>query len=157
MVVHGDDFTALGLDEDLDYYETELAKNFELKIRGRLGEGCAGDNQIRILNRIVTLTAEGLTYEADPRHADLLCASMGLSDGAKAVLTPGVKEPEPDYESSKHHEDKLHSDQPADGQDAPSSSRTGMPDELQPKPAVNSLISSDPIQRVYIKDYQFCR
>ena len=161
IVVHGDDFTALGLDADLDYYETELAKNFELKIRGRLGEGCKGDNQIRILNRIVTLTPEGLTYEADPRHADLLCASMGLTDGAKAVLTPGLKEPEADYDAAKHHEDERQpdSDQPADGQEAPSSSRTGVPDEPnsdQPNSVVNSLTSSDPIQRIYVKDYQFC-
>ena len=31
LVVHGDDLTALGLQPDLDWYETELAKSFELK------------------------------------------------------------------------------------------------------------------------------
>ena len=39
VVVHGDDFTALGTDADLDFYETRLAEHFELKIRGRIGEG----------------------------------------------------------------------------------------------------------------------
>ena len=38
IVVHGDDFTALGLDVDLNRYEAELQKLFEIKIRGRLGE-----------------------------------------------------------------------------------------------------------------------
>ena len=37
VVVHGDDFTALGTDEGLDLYEAGLAKAFETKVRGRLG------------------------------------------------------------------------------------------------------------------------
>ena len=42
VVVHGDVFTALGTDADLDFYVAELAAYFELKIRGRIGEGCSG-------------------------------------------------------------------------------------------------------------------
>ena len=38
VVVHGDDFTALGTDSALDTYESELLKKFDLKLRGRLGE-----------------------------------------------------------------------------------------------------------------------
>ena len=37
VVVHGDDFTALGTDEALDEYEAGLQKAFDCKIRGRLG------------------------------------------------------------------------------------------------------------------------
>ena len=96
LVVHGDDFTSLGLQSDLDWMDVELAKHFELKIRGRLGEDCTGPPHIRILNRIVTLTKEGLVYEADPRHVDLLANSLGLT-AANSVLTPGVKDPIPDY------------------------------------------------------------
>ena len=33
VVVHGDDFAALGTDLELDWYETELACHFEIKIR----------------------------------------------------------------------------------------------------------------------------
>ena len=51
VVVHGHDFTALGTDADLDHYEQKFAEHSELKIRGRIGEGCAGPNEIRILNR----------------------------------------------------------------------------------------------------------
>ena len=68
VVVHGDDLTALGSDKDLDWYEAKRAESFELKIRGRLGEGCTGPQQIRILNRIVTLDDTGLTYEAGPSN-----------------------------------------------------------------------------------------
>ena len=42
IVVHGDDFTALGTDSDLDWYENRLKDNFEIQIRGRLSEGCTG-------------------------------------------------------------------------------------------------------------------
>ena len=72
LVVHGDDFTTMGVKTDVDWFEKTLADHFELKIRGRLGENCTGPQQIRILNRIVTLTKDGLVYEADPRHVDLL-------------------------------------------------------------------------------------
>ena len=61
--------------------------------------------KIRILNRILTLTKDGLVYEADPRHVDLLSGSLGLTD-ANSVLTPGVKDPEPDYQAEKTHEDE---------------------------------------------------
>ena len=43
-----------------------------------------------ILNRIVTLTASGLTYEADPRHCDLLKGSLNLTE-SNASGNPGVK------------------------------------------------------------------
>ena len=94
-MVHGEDFTSMGIQSELDWLETEFAKHFELNIRGRLGENCTGPQQIRILNRIVTLTPKGLTYEADPRHVDLLSSSLGLTS-ANSVATPGVKDPNPD-------------------------------------------------------------
>ena len=45
---------------------------------------------MRVLNRIVRVTEEGLLYEADPRHAEMLIRAFNLSD-AKSVVTPGVK------------------------------------------------------------------
>ena len=91
IVVHGDDFTALGTKADLDRYERELAKVFDLKVRGRIGEGPDDDKEIRILNRIVRVLPGGLSYEADPRHAEMLARSLGITE-AKPVLTPGVKQ-----------------------------------------------------------------
>ena len=39
--------------------------------------------------------------EADPRHVDLLAGSLGLT-AANSVTTPNVKNPQPDYQASKH-------------------------------------------------------
>ena len=103
FVAHGGDFTALRLDPDLDRYESDLAKNLELKIRGRLGEGFKEDNQLRILNCVATLTESGVMYEVDPRHVDLLAGSMGLTK-ANGVGTPGTKNPVADYDATKSNE-----------------------------------------------------
>jgi hypothetical protein len=90
VVVHGDDFSALGTDHDLDWYEASLKESFEIKVRGRLGEACSGPQELRILNRVVSVNTQGLTYEADPRHTDLLMSSLSLTS-ANASATPGVK------------------------------------------------------------------
>ena len=103
-VVHGDDFTTLGNDDNLNWYEAELAKHFELKLRGRLGVGCPGDNEIRILNRIVRITDKGLEYEADPRHVELIVESLQLQD-SKPVSSPGVKNPDSSTEAATKDDD----------------------------------------------------
>ncbi len=46
--------------------------------------------EIRILNKIVSVNEHGLTYEADPRHTDLLMSSLDLTE-ANSSSTPGVK------------------------------------------------------------------
>ena len=46
---------------------------------------------IRILNRVTTWSNEGITYEADQRHAEILIYDMGLSNESKSVGTPGIK------------------------------------------------------------------
>ena len=92
VVVHGDDFTALGCAKSLDLYENGLKQHFEIKLRGKLGTEKSDDKEIRILNRIVKITSTGLTYEADPRHVEMLARDMGMDEG-KSVVTPGIKEP----------------------------------------------------------------
>ena len=93
----------MGLKSDLDFYKTQLARHFEMKIRGRIGGNCDGCQQLKILNRVARLNKDGLVYEADPGHVDLLAGSLGLT-AANSVTTPGVKDPEPDYAAEKHDE-----------------------------------------------------
>ena len=97
-LVRGDDFTSLASDVALTWMEDKMAEHFELKLRGRLGCGCEGE--LRILNRIVRVTSSGLEYEADPRHVELISESLELTD-CKPVVSPGVKNHEPELESKK--------------------------------------------------------
>ena len=43
--VHGDDFTTVGAKEDLDWFEGEMAKHYEMTSGGRLGPGPNDDKQ----------------------------------------------------------------------------------------------------------------
>ena len=45
--------------------------------------------QLRILNRIISWGGDGITYEADQRHAEILVKEMGVKN---AVLTPGSRD-----------------------------------------------------------------
>ena len=98
-VVHIDDLTALGVQADLDWYETELAKSFELKIRGRIGENTDLKTML-IQNRIVTLTPERLIYESEPKHAELMVRNLGL-DGSNIIGTPRVNPPDISIEAPR--------------------------------------------------------
>ena len=53
-VVHGDDFTIIGRSHDLDWLRQKISTRFEVKSRGRLGQGIGDDEEIRILNRIIS-------------------------------------------------------------------------------------------------------
>ena len=59
----------------------------QVKFKNRL-ERCE-PGSVRILNRIVTVTKDGLEYEADQRHAEILMKDMGVDEGSKGVTTQG--------------------------------------------------------------------
>ena len=91
MVVHGDDFTLLGSDEDLNWFEKEIKAKSEVMVRRRLGPGSDDFKFIRILNRTVEWTKEGVRFEADQRHPEILIRGL-LSHNSNSVVTPGVKD-----------------------------------------------------------------
>ena len=88
--VYGDDFTTTGSKKELDWFEAELEKRYELTKGGRLGPGPSDAKEGTILNRVVRWTPQGLEYEADPRQGEKLLEQTGL-EGANAVGTPGLK------------------------------------------------------------------
>ena len=47
VVVHGDDFTALGHEEQLNWYRKEMEKKFECKYRGRIGPAEGDEKEMR--------------------------------------------------------------------------------------------------------------
>ena len=56
-----------------------------------LGPGKEDLQQVRVLNRVLTWTKDGISYEADPRHAEIVIDELGLKD-ANGVATLGAKE-----------------------------------------------------------------
>ena len=88
--VHGDDFTILASEENLDWFRKRIAERFEVKFRGRIGPSERDEKSIRILNRILTWTKDGIEYEADQRHAETV--AKACEGKTRKVSTPGEKE-----------------------------------------------------------------
>ncbi len=93
LTVHGDDFTLLGGDLNLDWFENKIKEEFEVTVRGRLGPGEEDMKAIRILNRIVEWTEEGLRYEADQRHAEIIVKELELEGVKVRTEVPGERIP----------------------------------------------------------------
>ena len=90
VTVHGDDFTSTGTAHDLEWLDMKFKEEFEIKTEV-LGPRHDQKKQIRVLNRVIAWGEDGITYEADQRHAELIIGELGL-DNAKAVATPGSRE-----------------------------------------------------------------
>ena len=76
-----------------------MQQHFDVKLKGRVGTEDKDEKHMRVLNRIITVTSDGLTYEPDPRHAELLARDLGLENGSKILMVPGQK---PTYDPDKH-------------------------------------------------------
>ncbi len=53
-----------------------------------IGPGNRQQKEAKILNRVIRFTNEGLEYEADPRHAEIIVNELGLRN-CKPVNSPG--------------------------------------------------------------------
>ena len=101
-MVHGDDFTFSGEPSQLEWAAEQMQRVFSCKIGGVLGDDPGQVQQLTILNRIISWTPDGITYEADPRHAEIL---QRLAKGPP-VTTPGTKPSAEDLESSPPLEER---------------------------------------------------
>ena len=94
VVVHGDDFLALGDRTGLDELDALLRKSYELKRLGTLGDEEGDDKEVHFLNRLIRVGTHhnqpAVFLEPDRRHVDLLIRNLGLEQ-AKGVDTPDVK------------------------------------------------------------------
>lgn len=88
--IHGDDYVSVGKPEDLQWMKVGLDRSYKLKTQ-TLGPAEEPLRQVNVLNRIISWTKEGIEYEADPRHAELVIKDLGLED-ANGVVTPGPKD-----------------------------------------------------------------
>ena len=75
----------------MDWMKRQLEGKYKIKTQW-LGPGEGHHQEIKILNGVVCWCSEkGITFEADPRHAEIIIEQLKLKD-AKIVCTPGAKD-----------------------------------------------------------------
>ena len=85
-IVHGDDFLSVGSSKDLDALDKVLKQHLKLKILPRIGPG-ASDKGI-YLHREIRWSQKGFTYEADPKHVEIIIKELGFENNTKGLTTP---------------------------------------------------------------------
>lgn len=90
-----DDFAVKGADGNLKWFAVGLGKALLVKFRGVLASSAGDVRDVTLLNRIITYGRDDedrppIEMDADPRHAAIVMATLGLKDGSKvkAVSTP---------------------------------------------------------------------
>ncbi len=97
-VVHGDDFTFCGTNEDLDWIQSAMHEWFEIKVRGRLGPEECDDKELTVIGRIVRWRTWGIEYSADPRHREEVMKHFGFTAKSNSLNTTGKIEETDDSE-----------------------------------------------------------
>jgi len=87
-VVYGDDFTLLGSEEYLNWFKAEIKKVYAIDFKARLGPADGDQKSVRLLNRIVEWTTEGINIEGDQRHAEIIIQQLKL-EGVRPLTSPG--------------------------------------------------------------------
>ena len=95
-LVHGDDFAAVGSEEDLAWLNGVLNERYTARWEATIG----GDEEgsAFFLNRLIRYKPDGadaggerFEIEADARHADILINAFGFNDKTKGIDTPEEK------------------------------------------------------------------
>ena len=92
VVVHGDDFTFVGEDGDLNWVAARMKEWYQLKVRARLGPDKGDAKEAVLLGRVITWQEWGVSCEADPKYRQRILDSLGLEADSKSLASPGTKE-----------------------------------------------------------------
>ena len=92
LAVHGDDFVSAGSLSCLKWLDETLKGSFQIKTE-ILGEQDGLLKEARLLNRVISWRPEGLVWEPDPRHCELVWKDLGLDPATTNLLvTRGIRE-----------------------------------------------------------------
>ena len=91
-LVHGDDYTTAGSPTNIRWLQKELERVYDIKTQVI---GPEGDQQGKVLNRVITWTGDGFELEADPRHGELIAEQLNIS-GPGGITTAGAQNEEAD-------------------------------------------------------------
>ena len=108
--MHGDDFTSSGTENELRWLVQEFEKKYITKVRGIVGPDPHDLRSMTIFNRILEWKSDRITFEADPRHVDMIIKGMGLVNGKGSdVVGSDVKQSECEEELCKEDAFKFRS------------------------------------------------
>ena len=88
---------------ELDKCSKMTQAEYDMKIRGKLGLDRGDDKSIPILDRCVEWAKNGILYDTDPRHVEIIVRELGIKD-SNAVVSPRIKRPPVPDEDNKHME-----------------------------------------------------
>ena len=63
--------SAKGVKKDLVWMDKAFGKEFSIKTE-ILGPDAGEGKELRVLNRVIKWESTGITWEADPRHAEMI-------------------------------------------------------------------------------------
>jgi hypothetical protein len=101
-VCHGDDFTFVGEEVELNWIADEMKKWFEIKVRAILGPEEKDDKEVVILGRRVRWTKSGIEFQADPRHRRVLAEHFGFGADSAAAAHNGDHERKEDVADEEY-------------------------------------------------------
>ena len=90
LTCHGDDFIIVALCKEIEWLVKEMEKEHELKYT-IVGPEAGLSKEVRILNRRVRWTQDGIQYECDRRHADIVVGLLGMEE-MKPLSSPALTE-----------------------------------------------------------------
>ena len=64
---------------------------FEIKVRGFMGNNKTDDKEVTILGRIVRWCHDGIEYEADPKHRQIVLEHFGFDETTRGLAHNGDK------------------------------------------------------------------
>ena len=99
-VVHGDDFTFLGFETELQQVKRELQRSYQLKVGAILEDDVKDEKTVVIINRKLVWKEDCIEHEADEQHAQKVWSGCGLESTSKGLDTPSIRE-----DSGNHNED----------------------------------------------------
>jgi hypothetical protein len=105
LLVHGDDFFAVGPMQGLEKFERFMRDTYECKVQ-TIGMGEKDAKELRILGRVVTLEHGGISYEADQRHVEAVCKALNIAH-SNPCTSPSEREAGPKGEASRSRARRL--------------------------------------------------
>ena len=87
----------------MTWLEKEMGEWYEIETRGGLDGVTPGMQEMTILNREINWNGHNLSYQADPKHVQIMAKEFGLDDLSKGLEVPITR----DVDNEEDAEDEL--------------------------------------------------